>query len=178
MRSLKLTRFSLFFHLSLILFISFLGFANASDWAQKRMKMDGKVSTGIEEVLALTAEFHKFRVSKDNAKSMKIANEIASKLGLVANMTEKNSSVQSLHITKIIQSAQSAIELYKEDPMSKDANLELKDFFKEIVQITQVFDVKKYKIFFCPQDKSLWLQTLPKAQNPVSPDLKNCGKPV
>ncbi len=142
------------------------------------MKVDDNVSINIEEVLALTAEFHKVRVAKDNTETLKLANEITSKLGIVANITGKKNSVQSLHITKIIQSAQSALEIYKEDPNSKDAHLELKDFFKEIVQITQVFDVKKYKIFFCPQDKALWLQTLPKAQNPVSPNLKNCGKPV
>lgn len=158
---------------SCLILISFAGV-----WTEKRMKMDDNVSTSIEEVLALTAEFHKVRVAKDSGQTMKLANEIIGKLGVVANITGKKNSVQSLHITKIIQSAQSALEVYKEDPESKDAHLELKDFFKEIVQITQVFDVKKYKIFFCPQDKALWLQTLPKAQNPVSLNLKNCGKPV
>lgn len=150
----------------------------AGVWAQKRMKVEESVSNRIEEVLELTAEFHKIRVSTDTSSTVKLATEIASKLGIVASMTQKNSSVQSLHITKIIQSAQNSIEIFKEDPMAKNANTELKDFFKDIVQITQVFEVKKYKIFFCPQDKALWLQTLPKAQNPVNPSLKNCGKPV
>lgn len=150
----------------------------AGVWTRKRMKVDDIVSTRIDEVLALTAEFHKLRVSKDRSKTVALATEIASKLGGVANLTQKNSSVQSLHITKIVQSAQSSIEVFKEDPQAKNASVELKDFFKDIVQITQVFEVRKYKIFFCPKDKALWLQTLPKAQNPVNLSLKNCGKPV
>lgn len=151
----------------------------AADWTQKRMKVEKNISDGIEEVLELTAEFHKTRVSQDSSKvSVQLATEIAQKLGTVANISQKTNSVQNLHITKIIQSAQNSIQLYKEDPMAKNASTDLKDFFKEIVQITQVFEVKKYKIFFCPQDRSLWLQTMPKAQNPVNLNLKNCGKPV
>jgi hypothetical protein len=152
-------------------------FAN-NTWAKERIKVDKNVSMGIEEVLEMTAELHKFRVNKDSVKTLELADALASKLGRVASLTQKRNSVQSLHITKIIQSAQSAIEMFKESPTTDKANLELRDFFKEIVQITQVFDVKKYKIFFCPQDKSLWLQTLPKASNPVSLNLKNCGKPI
>ena len=152
--------------------------ADAGVWTKERMKVEDSVSDRIEEVLALTAEFHQIRVSKDTSKTIKLATEIASKLGSVAMLTQKNNSVQSLHITKIVQSAQSSIEMFKEDPMAKNASAELKDFFKDIVQITQVFDVKKYKIFFCPQDKALWLQTLPKVQNPVNLSLRNCGKPV
>ncbi len=150
----------------------------AGVWTRKRMKIDDAVHTRIDEVLALTAEFHKIRVSKDRSSTVKLATEIASKLGGVANLTQKNSSVQSLHITKIVQSAQSSIEVFKEDPQARNASLELKDFFKDIVQITKVFEVKKYKIFFCPRDKALWLQTLPKAQNPVNLSFRNCGKPV
>lgn len=150
----------------------------AGVWTNKRMKVESAVSTQIDEVLALTARFHKIRVSKDRSKSVKVAAEIASKLGDVANLTEKNSSVQSLHITKIIQSAKSSIQVFKEDPQAKNANKELQDFFKDIVQITQVFEVKKYKIFFCPRDKALWLQTNSKAQNPVNLQYKNCGKSV
>lgn len=150
----------------------------AGVWTKERMKVEESVSERIEEVLALTAEFHKIRVGKDTSKTITLANEIAAKLSSVASLTQKNSSVQSLHITKIVQSARSSIEIFKEDPMAKNASSELKDFFKDIVQITQVFDVKKYKIFFCPQDKALWLQTTTKAQNPVNLSLKNCGKPV
>lgn len=151
----------------------------ASVWTQKRMKIDKTISDGIEEVLALTAEFHKTRVSQqDTTSAIKLADEIIKKLGSVATISQKHNSVQNLHITKIVQSAQNSIRLYKEDPLAKNATSDLKDFFKEIVQITQVFEVKKYKIFFCPQDRSLWLQTLPKAQNPINLNLKNCGKPV
>lgn len=163
----------------MVIVVLFSGiYAKADVLTQKRIKVEQDVSKKIEEVLELTAEFHKIRVSKDTSQTKKLASEIADKLGNVASLTQKNTSVQSLHITKIIQSARNSIELFKLDPYAKNANSDLKDFFKEIVQITQVFEVKKYKIFFCPQDKALWLQTLPKAQNPVSPDLLNCGKPV
>ncbi len=176
MGSLKIAIFYLFFfNLNLVCFTTL---SQAGVWTKERMKVEDSVSERIEEVLALTAEFHQIRVSMDTSKTILLATEIAAKLGSVANLTQKNNSVQSLHITKIVQSARNSIEIFREDPMAKNASDDLKDFFKDIVQITQVFDVKKYKIFFCPQDKSLWLQTLPKAQNPVNPNLKNCGKPV
>lgn len=145
---------------------------------QLKLKFDKSVNLKLEEVLALAAEFHKVRVENDTKKSIQIANDMANKLSHLASVTDKVDPIHSLHITKIIQSAKNAIEVFNEDPDSSGIHLELKGFFKDIVQITQVFEVKKYKIFFCPQDNSLWLQAQPKAQNPVSPNLKNCGKPV
>ena len=152
--------------------------ATASVWASKRMKMDERLTQEIEVVLSLTAEFHKERVNKAEEEAQKTALNLAKKLVEVKSLSEKIHDVQSVHITQILDSAYVSLKNYNDNPKAADAIGGLKDFFKEIVQITQVFDVKKYKIFFCPLDRALWLQKDSKAQNPINLKFMNCGKPV
>lgn len=152
--------------------------AQSSVWTSKRMKMDEKLTQEIETVLSLTADFHKERVEKEEDTAQKIATDLAVKLVEVKALSERLNDVQNVHITKILDSAYTSLKNYNDNPKSTDAVGGLKDFFKEIVQITQVFDVKKYKIFFCPLDRSLWLQKDSKARNPVNLKFLNCGKPV
>lgn len=154
------------------------GVCEASVWASKRMKIDERLSQEVEVVLSLTADFHKERVNKEHDRAKEIAANLAKKLSETKNLSEKIHDVQNVHITKILESAYSSLKNYNDNPKAANAVNGLKDFFKEIVQITQVFDVKKYKIFFCPQDRSLWLQKDSKAKNPVNLSLLNCGKQV
>lgn len=166
---------------SIILFLIFVfgqQTAFGGVWTKKRMKVDEDVSSSVEEVLKLTADFHSTRIKKNQKESLEVATEISSKLGQIAELTRKHRTVQNVHITKILNSAKSSLESYAQAPLSKNAIIELKDFFKDIVQVTQVFEVKKYQIFFCPADKALWLQLGNKAKNPVSLSLSNCGKRI
>lgn len=152
--------------------------SSASVWASKRLKMDERLTEEVESVLSLAAEFHKERVSKSEDSAQKIADDLAKKLIEAKNLSEKLHDVQTVHITKILDSAYTSLKSYNDNPKSSNAVGGLKDFFKEIVQITQVFDVKKYKIFFCPLDRALWLQKDSKARNPINLKHVNCGKPV
>ena len=142
------------------------------------IQVDETVSSLINDILKLVAEFHKIRVSKKNEQSLKAVEGLASELGRVVKLTKKNRSVQSLHITKVITSARDSLKVYKESPLSKNGKDSLKNFFKDIVQIRQILQIKKYKVFFCPKDKALWLQSSSKAKNPINLNYKNCGKRI
>lgn len=152
--------------------------ASASVLASKRMKVDERLSQEIDAVLSMTAEFHKVRVSKEEELAQQTAIGLAQKIAEAKTLSEKIHDVQNVHITKILDSAYESLKNYNDNPKAAGAVGVLKDFFKEIVQITQVFEVKKYKIFFCPLDRSLWLQKDSKARNPVNLKFMNCGKPV
>lgn len=163
----------------IIVVVLFLSVATeASVWASKRMKIDEKLSEEVESVLSLTADFHKLRVAKKEIKARELASSLLKKISEAKSLSEKHHPIENVHITKILDSAYSSLQSYSSSPQAPAAIGGLKNFFKEVVQITQVFDVKKYKIFFCPLDRALWLQKDAKARNPVNLKFVNCGKPV
>ena len=56
----------------------------------------------------------------------------------------------------------------------------MKKLFGTIAELAQAYHIKTASsgIFYCPRDKSLWIQSGNKPQNPISPGLKNCGRRV
>jgi hypothetical protein len=60
-----------------------------------------------------------------------------------------------------------------------DRHTFLQKALKQIEGIYKLYQLDTYKVFFCPKDKSIWLQRGTKPQNPVNPGtLGNCGKLV
>lgn len=55
----------------------------------------------------------------------------------------------------------------------------LQEAFRQIVQVAQVYDLDDYNIFFCRSDRSIWVQSGTKAQNPIDPErYGSCGMRV
>lgn len=146
--------------------------------SNKKFKISNKLNSEVQEIITLAAELHQFRVKKNEEEATKVAKTLAAELSHAKEITTKVEDLQDVHIAKILDSAYASLKIYNTNPKSKDAVGGLKGFFKEMVQITQVLEVKKYRLFFCPIDRSLWLQKDSKAKNPVNLNHVNCGKPV
>lgn len=85
---------------------------------------------------------------------------------------------QSPHITKILDTSRSA--LVRSQKVSGSARqTHLQKVFRQFVLLAQMYQLDPFKIFFCPKDRSVWLQESSKPQNPVNPDTYgDCGKMV
>ncbi|MBT4760410.1 MAG: hypothetical protein HOO06_01825 [Bdellovibrionaceae bacterium] len=85
---------------------------------------------------------------------------------------------QAMHLSKMLDAAKTQIQLAQMN-LGEKRQANLKAAFRQLVQISKVYKLDPYRIFFCSKDKSVWLQKGWRAKNPISPqDHKNCGKLV
>lgn len=82
------------------------------------------------------------------------------------------------HLLKILSTANSGLEGAK--LRLGDARKEhLVAVFAQMVNLAKIYQTDPYQIFFCPRDKTLWLQKEAKPQNPFAGDKNlNCGVAV
>lgn len=82
-------------------------------------------------------------------------------------------------LDKIIGAAKSRLQDAQSVSKNSKRRMEfISESVRQIIQIAQMYELDhQYKIFFCSKDRSIWLQSGAKAQNPFDPDgkLKGCG---
>lgn len=83
---------------------------------------------------------------------------------------------QQTHMLKILVAAKTYLEKSRRT-MGSDRQTYFQKAFHQLVVIAQVYQLDPYKIFFCPRDKSVWIQKGMKPQNPINPEVfGSCGK--
>lgn len=86
--------------------------------------------------------------------------------------------VEKPHLDKILDAAKTRVRLAKGSDGER-RKVHLQETFNHLVQIAQAFQIDRYNIFFCPKDKSVWLQKSNRPRNPINPvELATCGKLV
>jgi hypothetical protein len=142
-----------------------------------KMKLQGEIKNELNAVLKATVELQEAsfrRNDKDIAKSLKRL------LGRIESANRKTplAKEQRTHLQKLLGAAQTALEKGRRTT-GADRQTFMQKAFKQMVTIAQAYQLEPYKMFFCPKDKSVWLQRSSKPQNPINPETHgNCGKPV
>ena len=164
----------------LVLFISGVwSSAQARRSYKKPIKLSNVLSSELNHVLSEANELH--HVCADN-KTVLIEKQLKSLIGAIKGAKEKvrGTSGWETHINKTLDQVQDQLETYlMVEPMSKQRKESLKEAFKQIVELAEVYRLDKYKIFFCAADKSVWLQRSRVAKNPINPETHSkCGRLV
>ncbi|MBC87325.1 MAG: hypothetical protein CL677_09125 [Bdellovibrionaceae bacterium] len=162
-------------HKSLV-FIFLLGFASLAQ-ARKPIAVKGALATELNNVLKATDELHTAFYEQDEPK-------IAAKIkGLMAFIDRAQSrsgmaSSQQPHLEKMLEAAKANLELTR--MTSGESRQEpLRETFRQLVQIAQVYKLDRYRIYFCHLDKSVWLQKSSGPKNPIHPKkYGECGRVV
>ena len=143
----------------------------------KRIDVTPAIRNELNLILLNTDKLHTACVEQDEASIETATEKVISSL----KRASKNSNmdqVQSTHLLKILGAAKDKLELSQN--FSGNQRLQsLKEAFKDIVQIAQVYRLERYNIFFCHKDKALWLQKSSKPKNPINPKkFGKCGRLV
>jgi hypothetical protein len=84
------------------------------------------------------------------------------------------------HIVRILDGAKEQFEL-SQAAYGQERRARLTEGFNQLVNLLRIYKLdKQYGIYFCPSDKSTWVQTGPKAQYPFSSagSREPCGQKV
>jgi len=164
-----------------VLSVVALGFL-ASDFAaarrtDKKIKIHSELKTELNAVLKSTADLQEASFKGKDQKALKEMRTLIKRM----NSALKRSHLakeQRLHVQKILERAKGLLEKARRTAGS-DRQTHLQGALRQIVNLAQAYQLDKYKVFFCPKDKSIWLQRSSKPQNPVNPGTYGkCGKPV
>jgi hypothetical protein len=154
-------------------------FLNSAE-ARKRYRkvpLNEQLTEELNGVLKAANDLHGAAFEQDEEKIESSLQKVAFSLER-ADRKSVLAESQKTHLKKMIEAAKSGVQLTKNTAGNKRVD-HLKDTFKQIVQIAQTYDLDKYKIFFCPEDRAVWLQSSWKAKNPIHPKIhKKCGKLV
>lgn len=82
------------------------------------------------------------------------------------------------HLIRILDAAKEHFEI-TQTSFGSERRDRLEDGFNQLVNLVRIYKVdRSYAIYFCPKDKSTWVQTSAKAQNPFRTEAGNrepCG---
>ncbi|MBX7232675.1 MAG: hypothetical protein K1X29_11375 [Bdellovibrionales bacterium] len=142
-----------------------------------KISVHGSLQMELNKVLKATDGLQKACITR-NEKQIDRAIKI-----LILNLNQANQKSnlakdQKPHLSRMINAAINHLEvtLNRSGESRKDS---LKEAFNHLVQIAKVYKLDEYQVFFCPLDKSVWLQKNNKPNNPINPQkYGSCGKLV
>jgi hypothetical protein len=164
----------------------------------QKMKVNQPLAGRLMSVLVETEALHRAmigpedeKVAKGKGKGKKEKPRAPASIGvndqiktLISSLNKasehsKLAGPSRVALEKIIGAAKSRLQ----DAQSVSKNSKRRTEFisesvRQIIQIAQMYDLNhQYKIFFCSKDRSMWIQSGKKAQNPFdgSGKFKGCG---
>jgi hypothetical protein len=142
-----------------------------------KMKLHGELKSELNAVLKATVELQEASFKRNDKQVSQNLKRLITRIDLAtkkANLAKD----QRTHIQKLLGTAKLALEKSRK-AAGADRQTFLQKAFKQMVTLSQAYQLESYKMFFCPKDKSIWLQRGSKPQNPINPGTHgNCGKQV
>ena len=139
------------------------------------------IRSALLDLVNEAAELHKAIQAENDLsleiKIQKLQSKIQSiyrKLPLMSHPQEKD---HTFRLLGVIDERLEGLKIQGKDNLNKKS---VKRLFSTIAELAKAYHVKTASsgIFYCSQDRSLWLQSNGKPKNPVNPHLKNCGRRV
>jgi len=165
------------FFLFAVLFVVFSFWTFNLSARYSKIPIKGILKSELNIILKSVNKLHTACVDKDEQRISTHLREIIANIDQARKRTalEKN---QRTHLLKILLAAREHLVMTQNQNGEKRSK-SLKGAFGQLVQIVKVFDLDKYRVFFCPKDNSVWLQKSWKAKNPIHPiKFKSCGQLV
>ncbi len=145
--------------------------------AVNKIKVQGELKVELNAVLKASVDLQEASVKGADKQASTAIKKLIQKIS-AAQKKSTMAKDQRTHMLKMLTAAKTALEKSRRLSGS-DRHTFMQTAFKQIVGLSETYQLDKYKTFFCPKDRSVWLQRGNKAQNPVNPEtLGSCGKPV
>jgi hypothetical protein len=151
-----------------------------TNWASKtypRMPLNAQLKAELNNVLKAASEMHGAFFEQNEQKIEQSVEQVLVSIEQ-ANRKTSLAEGQRPHLQKMLDSTRNQMNSLR-NSSGPDRTESLKGAMEQLVLIARTYDLDRYKIFFCPKDRSVWLQKAVKAQNPIHPKLyASCGKLV
>jgi len=154
---------------------SFQPFSEGHVW--KKITLNPALSSELNSLLEATDKLQSACYSQNEVQIEMSTKRVIEHIDSTAKKSGL-AELQSTHLVKVLEAARRKLVMSQnlKGPQRKES---FKGAFNDIVQISQIYKLKTYKIFFCSKDKSLWLQSERSPKNPVNPKrFGKCGQLV
>jgi hypothetical protein len=142
-----------------------------------KIDVKGSLEKELNGVLKGTDNLHKSCLSKNSKQVDRSIRSLLENLKK-AGQKSKLAKDQKPHLDRMLNAASSHLMMTLNRSGEKRRE-SLKEAFNHLVQIAKVYKLEEYRIFFCPSDKSVWMQKGYKPSNPIHPEkYGSCGKLV
>lgn len=144
-----------------------------------KLDLDKNTLKKVNQLLLETSEFQTalYEQNRDNVKKeiLELNMSINMFLREIGDFQVQN---QGMHLKRILQSVKNHLESYQNLNSEEKRLSNLKKAFSQLVQLVRIYKVdKSYRIFFCKNDNSEWIQKGWKAKNPIHPNkYGKCGQ--
>lgn len=150
-----------------------LGLKNV--FAIKRVQLEAHLTKQIEAILDTSQLLHQSLTRNESDKTEAHLTYMKN-LVTSARQASYQTSTNTLHLRHILNNTERALEeigLYSQERQKQQ---QIKSVFHQIVLLSQTYQLdSKYPVYFCTQDKSVWLQKMGKIRNPIHPHYTRCG---
>lgn len=163
----------------LLIIAAFL-FNHPDAYARKpvvKIKVQVELRAELNSVLRATADLQEASFKRNDNLTTMATKNLLKRLSQAEGKAHL-AKEQRTHLVKILEAASTSLQKSRKASGSNRQTL-FQHAFSQLVLIAQVYQLEPFKIFFCPKDKSVWLQRSSKPQNPVNPETYGtCGKQV
>lgn len=164
------------FSAKLILILILSWGSAASVWAAEGLVLSPAMTNELNQVLKASEVLHRSLLSQNEEKVDLALRDVVWQLERARAASAKAKPHERGHLLRILDSAHEHFELtqasYGEERRSR-----LEDGFNQIVNLVRIYKLdRNYAIFFCPKDRTSWVQKGMKAQNPFKVENREpCG---
>lgn len=151
-------------------------FASAGKF-YRPMDLNPALTTELNDVLSAVNDMHSAFFEQNEEQIKATLQKVLSSIDR-AKVKSGLAEDHKPHLVKMLEATRAELQVAKnsEGEQRKDS---LKNALKQIVQLAQTYKLDKYKVYFCPKDRAVWLQKSWGPKNPVHPKKHgDCGKIV
>lgn len=142
---------------------------------KKRIELDALTTKELLSIIQQSEALHKYMFER---KEPMVQSQINLLRNNIKKAVKKVKGQQGQHISKILNAVNK--ELTSAQMTSGEDRVRyLQHAFKQIVMLYQSYEIKaNYKVYFCKNDRAVWIQQdAKKAENPFQVT-SNCGRKV
>lgn len=159
---------------SAVLLVMFCFVLDAST-GKKRIELDETTSKELFTIIKNSDMLHKYMYDR---KDPMVGSQITILKNSVDSAIKKVKGQQRQHISKILTTINKQLTS-AQSTRGEDRSKYLQSAFKQLVILYQSYKIEApYKVFFCKNNRAVWIQEEPrKAENPFETS-SNCGRKV
>ena len=138
--------------------------------------LEQKLKSPLVSLLDETVDLHKaFYSQRDDQLHLAVSKMVAHISTLEKN-TYLFSPTQRSYMHRLLQGLKPKLEAIKAEGTKKGGKPHIDSINRTVTYMAHLYGLKKYTIFFCPQDRSVWMQGKTGKNRPLH--LNSCGAPV
>ena len=153
----------------LLITFSFCGFALKKTFSVKD-ELREPLTSLLDEAVYLHQAFYSKKEDQVRLTSLKMINQI--------EMLERSPQLipyhQRSYVDRLLKSLKPQLEAIRTSPSSRRTNINSVN--RTLTYMAHIYGLNKYAVFFCPDDRSVWLQgKKSKKMKPLHLEYQDCG---